>query len=168
MTSRLSSSLSAAAFAVVLLAGCSSPGAAPAGGSSSAAAPSSSAPASSPAAGAAALKVTDSALGRIVVDAEGKTVYMFDKDTKGADASVCSGDCATAWPAVPADSDAPAVDGVTGDVGTISGVDGKKQLTLNGWPLYYFAKDAKAGDTLGQGVGKVWWVLTPAGEKIGS
>jgi predicted lipoprotein with Yx(FWY)xxD motif len=40
-------------------------------------------------------------------------------------------------------------------------------VTLNGWPLYYFAGDSAAGDTNGQGVNDVWWVLTPAGEKIG-
>jgi len=63
-------------------------------------------------------------------------------------------------------SDAPELDGITGMVGTITGIDGEPQLTLNGWPLYYFAGDAAPGDTNGQGVGGVWWVLTPAGELI--
>lgn len=111
--------------------------------------------------------VATSPLGKIVVDANGKTLYVFDKDTQGSGASSCSGACAATWPAVTATT-TPTLDGVTGEVGTITGTDGAQQVTLNGWPLYYFAKDAKAGDTLGQGVNKVWWVLSPAGEKISS
>ena len=115
----------------------------------------------------AVLTTADSPLGEIVVDGEGMTVYMFDNDTQGADVSVCEGECATNWPAVTSDSDSPEVEGVTGEVGTIEGVDGSTQVTLNGWPLYYFIGDEAAGDTNGQAVQDVWWVLTPAGEKIG-
>jgi len=112
-----------------------------------------------------ALATAESALGTIVVDGDGMTVYEFDSDTQGGDSSTCTGQCATNWPAVPG-SDAPELDGITGMVGTITGIDGEPQLTLNGWPLYYFAGDAAPGDTNGQGVGGVWWVLTPAGELI--
>ncbi|MCD5346642.1 hypothetical protein PX701_05145 [Agromyces sp. H3Y2-19a] len=114
-----------------------------------------------------ALTTADSDLGEIVVDGHGMTVYMFDTDTQGGDSSTCEGQCATNWPAVTTDSDAPEVEGVTGEVGTITGVDGSKQVTLNGWPLYTYAGDSAAGDTNGQGVGGVWWVLTPAGDKVG-
>lgn len=115
----------------------------------------------------AALMTADTELGEIVVDADGMTVYMFDSDTQGSGTSTCEGDCATSWPAVTTDSEeAPAVEGVTGEVGTITGVDGSTQLTLNGWPLYYFAGDSAAGDTNGQGMNNVWWVLDAAGEKI--
>ena len=117
--------------------------------------------------GDALLTTADSSLGEIVVDADGMTVYMFDNDTQGGDASTCEGQCAANWPAVTTDSDDPAVEGVTGEVGTITGVDGETQVTLNGWPIYYYAGDSAAGDTNGQGVNGVWWVLTPAGEKIG-
>lgn len=127
----------------------------------------SSAPADEPAEDAdVALMTADSSLGSIVVDGEGMTVYMFDKDTQGADASTCEGECADNWPAVTVDSEAPEVEGVTGEVGTITGVDGETQLTLNGWPLYYFAGDSAAGDVNGQGVNDVWWVLTPDGERM--
>ena len=115
----------------------------------------------------AVLTTADSSLGEIVVDGEGLTVYMFDNDTQGGDASSCEGECAANWPAVPADSDEPVVEGVTGEIGTITGIEGETQVTLNGWPLYYFAGDSAVGDTNGQGVNDVWWVLTPAGEKIG-
>lgn len=115
----------------------------------------------------AILTTTDSDLGEIVVDADGMTVYMFDNDTQGGDSSTCEGECATNWPAVTADSDDPPVaEGIDGELGTIEGVDGEPQVTLNGWPLYYFAGDEAPGDINGQGVNDVWWVLTPAGEKI--
>lgn len=113
------------------------------------------------------LTTADTELGEIVVDGEGMTVYMFDTDTQGGGASSCEGQCAANWPAVTTDSDTPEVEGVTGEIGTITGVDGKTQLTLDGWPLYTFAGDSAAGDTNGQGVNGVWWVLSPAGEKIG-
>lgn len=53
-----------------------------------------------------------------------------------------------------------------GEVGTITGVDGAPQLTLDGWPLYYFAGDAAPGDTNGQDVGGVWWVMSPEGTPV--
>lgn len=126
-----------------------------------------SAPAEEPAETAeVALMTTESSLGDIVVDGEGMTVYMFDNDTQGADASTCEGECADNWPAVTVDSETPEVEGVSGEVGTITGVDGEPQLTLNGWPLYYFVGDAAPGDVKGQGVNDVWWVLTPEGERM--
>lgn len=123
-------------------------------------------PETTPETGDAELMTADSEFGEIVVDAEGMTVYMFDNDTQGSDTSSCEGECATNWPAVTTDADAPAVDGVTGEVGTITGVDGSTQVTLNGWPLYYFVGDTAAGDVNGQAMNNVWWVLDPAGEKI--
>lgn len=119
-----------------------------------------------PAAEAGALGVAESDLGQIVVDGEGMTVYMFDKDTQGSGASACEGDCAANWPAVTVEGDAPEVEGVTGEVGTITGVDGSTQLTLDGWPLYTFIGDEAPGDVAGQGVNEVWWVLDPAGTPI--
>lgn len=169
MKLRIASGLAVAALAVAL-AGCSATAGtdseAPAGDGYGAPAETAS-PTEESDAGEAALTTADSDLGEIVVDGEGMTVYMFDSDTQGAGASTCEGQCATNWPAVTTDSEEPVVEGVTGEVGTITGVDGSTQVTLNGWPLYYFAGDSAAGDTTGQGVGGVWWVLTPAGEKIG-
>lgn len=110
--------------------------------------------------------VADSTLGEIVVDADGKTLYMFDTDTQGSGESSCTGECLTNWPPLTTEGDAPAVQGVTGEVGTITTADGSQQVTLNGWPLYYFAGDAAAGDVNGQGVGGIWWVLSPAGERM--
>jgi predicted lipoprotein with Yx(FWY)xxD motif len=159
---RTTSILSAAlTVGVVVLGGCGSDddGNAGAAGESSPEA-SSSAPAEEP-----VLAAADSDLGEIVVDGEGMTVYVFDKDT-GSGQSACSGDCLTKWPAVVAESDSPAVDGVTGEVGTITRDDGTKQVTLGGMPLYLSAGDAKAGDVTGQGVGGVWWVVSADGAKV--
>ena len=62
---------------------------------------------------------------------------------------------------VPAGSGAPELTGVTGDVGSITGTDGNPQLTLNGWPLYYYASDAAAGDMNGQGLAACGGCSTP-------
>ena len=61
---------------------------------------------------------------------------------------------------------APTLDGVTGEVDVITGTDGSTQVTLNGWPLYYYVGDAAAGDTTGQAVNDVWWVVGADGVKI--
>lgn len=151
----------------LLLAGCSSPGSSgPAsdGGDSGYSTPTSEA--TEPAASGADLMVAETSLGEVVVDGEGMTLYMFDKDTQGGDTSACTGACLQNWPPLIASDDEPAGDGVTGQLSTIETADGEQQVTLNGWPLYYFAGDSAAGDVNGQGVQDVWWVLSPAGERM--
>lgn len=125
----------------------------------------SSAPSTAPSA-AVELSTAESSLGQIVVDADGRTLYMFDKDTQSSGQSSCTGACLTNWPPLLTDGAAPTLQGVTGEVGTITTASGDTQVTLNGWPLYYFAGDSAAGDVNGQGVGGIWWVLTPAGERM--
>jgi predicted lipoprotein with Yx(FWY)xxD motif len=115
--------------------------------------------------GIASLTTAESDLGTIVVDDTGMTVYVYDKDTQGSGQSSCTGQCLANWPPVTADQ-APSLDGVTGDVDTITGTDGSTQVTLDGWPLYYYAGDSAAGDTAGQGVSDVWWVVGADGKKI--
>ena len=116
--------------------------------------------------GDAVLTTADSDLGEIVVDADGRTVYVFDKDTPGSGKSACGGDCLAKWPPVVASSGRPVADGVTGQVGTITRDDGSKQVTLGGMPLYSYAGDSHAGDVTGQAVGGVWWAVSPTGTKI--
>ncbi|ATG50720.1 hypothetical protein CFK38_03685 [Brachybacterium vulturis] len=116
---------------------------------------------------AVGLATAETELGTIVVDGAGMVVYQFDQDEQGSGTSTCTGQCAENWPAVPGDSSAE-IEGVTGEVGSITGVDGQPQLTLDGWPLYYYAGDEEPGDTTGQGVGGVWWVLSPEGEVLRS
>ncbi len=79
------------------------------------------------------------------------TAYVFDKDTAGSGKSACTGACAEEWPAITTSSDTPKVDGVKGEVGTITGTGGAKQVTLEGMPLYTYHDDSEAGDTNGQG-----------------
>jgi len=99
--------------------------------------------------------------GNIVVSADGMTLYTFTKDT--ANTSTCTGDCAKAWPAfwVYNNDKLVAGTGVTGKLGTIKHDDDTMQVTYNGMPLYVYSKDAKPGDTTGQGVGNVWNVVKP-------
>lgn len=121
-----------------------------------------------PSAGEFALSTADvDDLGTVVVDGSGRTLYVFDKDTADPPKSNCEGDCAAMWPPVEAGSGTPELDGVDASlVGTVERSDGSQQLTLNGWPLYLFAKDTQAGDAKGQAVGDVWWVVGPDGKKI--
>jgi predicted lipoprotein with Yx(FWY)xxD motif len=177
MKKHLSIGLSAFALAA-LLSGCAggggttTPTSAPAPSASSAAASSpatasaTDAPMSSAPASTAELMVAPSKAGQIVVDAKGMSVYYFTKDTKDSGTSACAGACLNNWPPVTTTADTPAVDGVTGTVGTVTWPDGKKQLTINGMPVYYFAKDQAPGDILGQGVGGVWYLVAPSGEMI--
>ncbi|WP_461188084.1 COG4315 family predicted lipoprotein [Arthrobacter sp. Z4-13] len=112
------------------------------------------------------LMTASSSVGDIVVDGKGMSVYYYTKDVKDSGTSTCTGGCLTAWPPLLTTSDEPKVEGVTGTVGTITTPEDAKQVTLNGLPLYYFAKDTKAGDILGQGVNDVWYLADPAGEMI--
>ena len=112
------------------------------------------------------LMTATSSAGEIVVDANGMSVYFFTKDVKDSGTSACTDACLAAWPPVTTAAETPQVEGVTGTVGTITTPDGAKQVTLNGLPLYYFAKDTKAGDILGQGVNGVWYLADPSGEMI--
>jgi predicted lipoprotein with Yx(FWY)xxD motif len=113
---------------------------------------------------AADLKTAATTAGQAVVDAQGMSVYVFTKDTKDAGTSACTGSCAATWPPVLTGSAAPVAEGVTAKLGTIATPDGKKQLTINGMPLYHFAKDHAAGDIAGQGVGGLWYLVDPAGD----
>jgi len=112
------------------------------------------------------LSTAGSDLGEIVVDAEGRTVYVFDRYTAGSGSSACEGTCLDNWPAVTADDGSPDVSGVSGEVGTIERDDGTRQVTLDGMPLYTYAGDADPGDVTGQGVQGVWWVVSPDGAKL--
>jgi len=125
--------------------------------------PAASAPA---AAGPVVLKTASTSLGTIVVNEKGMAVYFFDKDTANSGKSACDAGCSMMWPAVKAATPMPGVDGVTGKVGTISRDDGTLQATVNGRPVYTYAKDMAAGDVKGQGVGGIWWAVAPGGDKV--
>lgn len=160
MNKKLILGLAAVTLSIVGLAGCASNG--PAG--ETPASPGSSE--SDTPASDAELAIADTSLGDIVVDSDGMTVYIFDRDTADSGKSSCSGECLAAWPPVSTTNEEPTVDGVTGDVSTITRDDGSLQITLNGLPLYTYAPDETAGDVTGQGVSGIWWVVGPDGAKI--
>jgi predicted lipoprotein with Yx(FWY)xxD motif len=107
-------------------------------------------------------------LGTILVDSQGRTLYLFQQD-EGMK-SECSGPCASVWPPLRS-SGKPTVGGGANAsmVGTTTRSDGKPQVTYNGHPLYRYSGDQKAGDTNGQGLtdfGGAWYALSPAGNQI--
>jgi predicted lipoprotein with Yx(FWY)xxD motif len=115
------------------------------------------------AANSTTVAVASSSLGDILVDADGRTLYAFTKD-KG-DQSACSGECAANWPALT--GTATAGSGAQASLlSTAVQASGDSQVTYGGRPLYYFAGDAKPGDTNGQGVGNVWFAVSADGELV--
>ena len=99
--------------------------------------------------------IADTAKGKALVDSKGMTLYSFDKDSGGK--SACNGPCAANWPPLAATSGA-----AMGDWSMITRDDGSKQWAYKGKPLYVFAKDAKPGDTSGDGVlNGAWHIATP-------
>ena len=117
---------------------------------------------------AAVVSTAKTSLGRIIVNSNGRTLYLFGKDRNGK--SACSGQCAVFWPPL-VTSGKP---GVTGGaraslIGTTRRPDGRLQVTYNHHPLYTFVKDTKAGQTNGEGVnafGATWNAVSPAGAKV--
>ena len=118
----------------------------------------------SPTAEVATVQVAESDLGSILVDADGMTLYLFEADTDGT--STCYDECADAWPALTGEAPT-AGEGIDGSLlGTTERDDGQMQVTYADQPLYTFAADQAAGDTGGQGVGDVWYVVDPAGAAV--
>ena len=118
--------------------------------------------------GAATISIGSSSLGQILVDGNGKTLYLFEADTSTQ--STCAGACAQAWPPLTTNG-APKVAASASPslLGTTTRSDGTMQVTYSGHPLYYFAGDTKPGDTNGEGstaFGAGWDVLSPTGSKI--
>jgi predicted lipoprotein with Yx(FWY)xxD motif len=147
----------AAAMAALVVAGCG-------GGDDQATAAS-----GQPGGGSDTINVADNGdLGKILVDSNGMTAYLFEKDTGSK--STCSGACASDWPPVTTTGEPTAGKGLTASmVGTTTRSDGTKQVTYDGHPLYRYIGDQGKGDTNGQNVsafGALWYVLSPAGDAV--
>ena len=122
----------------------------------------SAASASAAAASGAQIKVASTSKGTVLTDDKGRVLYMFNPDNRGD--SVCYDQCAAAWPPTLTEGKPTAGTGADASMlGTITRKDGKTQVTYNKYPLYTFAFDAKPGDTNGQAVKSIWWVLNSAG-----
>ncbi|MBS1870702.1 MAG: hypothetical protein JSS99_13685 [Actinobacteria bacterium] len=111
---------------------------------------------------------SSSGLGTILVDAQGRTVYLFQRDR--GPTSTCSGACIAGWPAVTTHGTPQASGGAAAaKLGVTKRGDGTTQVTYAGHPLYYYAGDSAAGDTNGQGVnafGALWYVVGTNGSAI--
>jgi predicted lipoprotein with Yx(FWY)xxD motif len=109
------------------------------------------------------------ALGTILVDSQGRTLYLFTHDSGST--SMCSGACATAWPPLVANGTPTATSGANAALlGTSKRADGTTQVTYHGHPLYRFVNDVNPGQTNGQGVvafGGSWFAVTAAGNEAG-
>jgi predicted lipoprotein with Yx(FWY)xxD motif len=127
------------------------------------------APATPSAAGTAAtVDLHNSSLGQTVVDAQGRTLYLFEADKGGK--SACDGPCATAWPPYLSNGAPQPGTGASGGlIGTTVRGDGTTQVTYGGHPLYYFVGDKAPGDVTGQDIdqfGAKWYVVDKTGKKI--
>ena len=104
--------------------------------------------------------------GPILVDGQCRALYAFTQDADGE--STCVDDCAVNWPplfvtdgAVP-----PLADELDPSLFSVVEHPEGSMLKVGDWPLYYFAGDAAPGDTNGQAVGDVWWLVSPDGTLI--
>ena len=117
---------------------------------------------------AATVDLRNSSLGKIVVDAHGRTLYLFEADKGGK--STCDGPCASVWPPYLGTGTPQAGTGASGTlIGTTTRADGGTQVTYGGHPLYYYVGDKASGDVAGQDMnqfGAKWYVLDKAGQKI--
>jgi predicted lipoprotein with Yx(FWY)xxD motif len=116
-------------------------------------------------AGSGTVTVHEGDLGQMLVDSQGRTLYLFLSDSGSK--STCYSDCASNWPALTTDARPTAGDGVEASMlGTTTRTDGTTQVTFDGHPLYRFAGDTAAGDTNGEGIGDVWYAVAPDGTPI--
>lgn len=111
---------------------------------------------------------TSTSLGTFLVGPDGRSLYLFEADTSPQ--STCSGACTQTWPVLTTGGAPVAGGGVTQSLlSTSQRSDGTAQVVYNGHPLYYYAGDTKAGDTMGEGLnsfGAGWDVVSPTGNKI--
>ncbi|HEV2924360.1 MAG TPA: hypothetical protein VGW98_10025 [Solirubrobacteraceae bacterium] len=128
----------------------------------------SSAPPKSASGQAATVGISSTGIGQILVNSQGRTLYLFkaDQGTKSA----CTGACAGAWPPLTVTGKPTPGKGINASLlATAARPEGATQLTYNGHPLYLFAQDQKAGETNGQGVsafGASWFALNSAGNQV--
>jgi len=112
---------------------------------------------------ASGLTVAETDLGGILVDGEGRTVYLFVADTGGE--STCYDACASTWPPFTEDLLGQPGSGIDDALlATAVRRDGSAQVTYNGHPIYYYSGDQAPGDTNGNGVGGQWFAVTEDGD----
>jgi predicted lipoprotein with Yx(FWY)xxD motif len=117
---------------------------------------------------AASLTVRSTRYGRVLFDGRGRVLYAFMRDRRGGP-SRCYGECARAWPVYFAKGTLRAGRGVKQSLlGTTRRRDGRRQVTYNGWPLYYYAHEGP-GEVKCHNVnlhGGLWLVVKPSGAPV--
>ena len=138
------------------------------GGSSSSSSTSTTTTATSSPRPASLVATKTTSLGTFLVDAKGRTLYLWDADHGSK--STCSGACAQAWPPLTTTTRPKASGAVKASLlGTTTRADGAREVTYAGHPLYYYEGDTMPGQITGQGsdsFGSPWWVVSPKGKAI--
>jgi predicted lipoprotein with Yx(FWY)xxD motif len=162
---RLISLAIALAAVAVVAAGCGGGGS---GGGYGSAAGGTSTAAATKAAGGAAVALRTTKLGPTLVDSQGRTLYLFEKDKTAA--STCDGACASVWPPLTTNGSPKAQAGISAaKLGTTKRSDGKLEVTYAGHPLYYYVSDTDPGQLSGEGLdqfGAEWYAVAPSGKSI--
>jgi predicted lipoprotein with Yx(FWY)xxD motif len=121
-----------------------------------------------PTAAASAVSVKSTALGKTLVDANGRTLYLFQADKPNISTLSTAG--LAVWPAFTSTRTPQAEGGAQASlIGTTTGRGGAREVTYNGHPLYYYIGDQASGNTRGQGLnqfGARWYVLAPSGNAV--
>lgn len=99
----------------------------------------------------------DEVKGAHLTDFQGMTLYTFDKDK--VETSTCYDTCEKNWPYYTSGATAQKI--LPAHITVIKRTDGHEQFAWKGMPLYYYIKDTKAGDMLGDGVGGIWHIIKP-------
>jgi predicted lipoprotein with Yx(FWY)xxD motif len=107
--------------------------------------------------GTIALEKIKTAIGPVLADAKGFTLYWYAKDTMMT--SACTGSCAAAWPPLTGTPQAGMGVHLVGKFGTIKRANGVLQATYKGHPLYIYAGDSAPGQTKGNGLDGIWHVI---------
>jgi predicted lipoprotein with Yx(FWY)xxD motif len=122
------------------------------------------------AAAGSAVSIRSTSLGKTLVDAKGRTLYLFRADRTNV--STLSNAGLSVWPRFIALGPVKALNGAqAAKLGTVTSPSGSRQVTYNGHPLYYYAGDSTPSSTRGQGLnefGALWYVLGPAGNAVTS
>jgi predicted lipoprotein with Yx(FWY)xxD motif len=115
----------------------------------------------------ASVKTMSTRKGTVLVNARGRTLYWFAKDTRTR--SSCNGSCAAYWRPVIGKATAAAGTSLPHRFGTIKRADGRTQATYDGHPLYTYTGDTASGQLKGNDLnasGGLWWAVTPSGRAL--